>query len=327
MNSLRNLQNSNSGIYTITNLVDGKILVGYSKNLKNRNWRHFNQLKNDKHHNNHLQYAVNKYGIENFIFEILEEYEPEFLPSMENWWVNMLNTNDRNFGYNLRPTSPNGHFIMSENTKLKMKMSSIGVGVGRKHTEESKKKMSLSRKGKPSINKGKSCSEETRKKISEAQIGKKLSESTIEKFRIAATGKKQTKETIEKRKKTRGVFKLSQETKDKISNKNKGRKCSEETKQKMSKSKKGISTGFGRKQKPESIEKFKNTMALKKQEKIKNGEIVEKIDKGVVSKEVRLQISNKLKGVKKTKESIEKRIITLKRNKLLKLNKITSAND
>ncbi len=41
-------------------------------NLNNRIYRHKNELKNNKHKNEHLQNAYNKYGKDNFHFEILE---------------------------------------------------------------------------------------------------------------------------------------------------------------------------------------------------------------------------------------------------------------
>ena len=44
--------------------------------------------------------------------------------------------------------------------------------LGKQHSEESKKKMSESHKGKPSHRKGEQLSEETKKKISEANKGK-----------------------------------------------------------------------------------------------------------------------------------------------------------
>jgi len=55
-----------SGIYKIVNLVNDKIYIGSSINLKNREKDHFKDLKGNYHSNRYLQYAFNKYGENNF---------------------------------------------------------------------------------------------------------------------------------------------------------------------------------------------------------------------------------------------------------------------
>lgn len=97
-----------SGIYTITNLINSKVLVGYTRNLCRRKIDHFKTLKSNNHRNPHLQKAWDKYGEKSFKFEILEECEEQFLASQEHYWATLLNSHDREFGYNLLPTNPNG---------------------------------------------------------------------------------------------------------------------------------------------------------------------------------------------------------------------------
>lgn len=109
-----------SGIYTITNLVNDKIYIGRSKNYNQRLIYHKSSLKCNKHYNQYLQKAYNKYGEKNFVFELLEECKPEFLCSMEHYWCNLLNTHDKNYGYNIDPTSPFGRISHSKETKKKM---------------------------------------------------------------------------------------------------------------------------------------------------------------------------------------------------------------
>ena len=58
------------------------------------------------------------------------------------------------------------------------------------HTEETKRKMSESKKGKPPNNKGKKLSEETKQKIREKSLQYKHSEESIEKIRQKALGNK-----------------------------------------------------------------------------------------------------------------------------------------
>ena len=52
------------GIYCIENMVNEHKYIGQSINLKDRLYGHKTKLKHNKHQNRHLQFAVNKYGIE-----------------------------------------------------------------------------------------------------------------------------------------------------------------------------------------------------------------------------------------------------------------------
>ncbi len=112
-----------SGIYTITNLVNGKIYVGQTVGIIGRKGSHFTDLKLGKD-SPHLQAAYDKYGKENFIYELLEECEEQFLNSQEHYWCLMLNVHNSKHGYNIRRTHPHGGNSRgrhSEYSKLKMK--------------------------------------------------------------------------------------------------------------------------------------------------------------------------------------------------------------
>ena len=110
------------GVYTITNSINNKIYVGKSNNCYNRFSKHKSALNKNTHPNNHLQSAWNKYGEDNFKFEILEEYPNigNLLSSIEHYWCNMLNCHNRQFGYNIRPTSHNENNKLSQETKNKI---------------------------------------------------------------------------------------------------------------------------------------------------------------------------------------------------------------
>ncbi len=117
-----------TGIYTITNLINSKIYVGSSvKSIPNRLKAHINLLKRNKHHSKYLQNAWNKYGESNFKFEILEEHLKEYCLGMEQYWINMLNTANPKYGYNVCPVAGNQlGSRRSDESKLKMRNSALG---------------------------------------------------------------------------------------------------------------------------------------------------------------------------------------------------------
>ena len=88
------------GIYKITNLVNGKIYIGSSKDIKYRWSQHKTQLRGTMHGNTYLQNAWNKYNEENFKFEIIEECSPEIQFEREQYYLDLLNPFDDN-GYNI----------------------------------------------------------------------------------------------------------------------------------------------------------------------------------------------------------------------------------
>lgn len=62
------------GIYKITNTINNKCYIGMSIRLKTRFKRHLKELKDGSHPNKYLCRAFNKYGIENFDIEVLEQF-------------------------------------------------------------------------------------------------------------------------------------------------------------------------------------------------------------------------------------------------------------
>ena len=61
-----------SGIYKITNLINKNFYIGSTKNIGSRYRTHVYTLKNNKSNCTILQNAINKYGINNFLFECIE---------------------------------------------------------------------------------------------------------------------------------------------------------------------------------------------------------------------------------------------------------------
>ena len=90
------------GIYKITNLVNGKFYIGSSRNLYKRIRGHKNDLIGDRHGNILLQSSWNKYGKENFSFEILEFVDSLLqLQPIEQKYINNTQCANKKIGFNL----------------------------------------------------------------------------------------------------------------------------------------------------------------------------------------------------------------------------------
>lgn len=90
-----------SCIYSIVNLIDGKLYVGSTINFKNRSARHLSALKNNKHDNEYLQRAFNKYGVSNFLINILEQCDSDNLVVKEQYYIDFFKSYQDSNGYNL----------------------------------------------------------------------------------------------------------------------------------------------------------------------------------------------------------------------------------
>lgn len=107
-----------SSVYVITNSLNNKKYVGQSVNVEKRWYTHKNNSKKSELSNIYLYNSMNKYGIENFKFEVIEK---DILISdvneREMYWIKELNTLKPN-GYNLTEGGEGTKgYIMSEKTK------------------------------------------------------------------------------------------------------------------------------------------------------------------------------------------------------------------
>lgn len=151
LNNFKDEQLKNkSGIYQIRNLIDNKVYIGSSLNLYKRIYYHIYKLNRNKHNNKHLQNAWNKYGEENFVFEILEFVvsNNELLKKKETHYIQKFNVCDKSIGYNLSTDACRN--IICDESKQKIKQKAMGNKnwLGRHHTEETKQKMSKWHTGK-----------------------------------------------------------------------------------------------------------------------------------------------------------------------------------
>ena len=76
-----------SGVYKITNTITGDFYIGSSNDVKKRLAVHKCKSRWNDNPNSPLYLDMRKYGIENFVFEILEEVEPEKLKEAEQKFI------------------------------------------------------------------------------------------------------------------------------------------------------------------------------------------------------------------------------------------------
>jgi group I intron endonuclease len=89
------------GIYCIENLVNGKKYIGLSINIKQRWTQHKTDLRHQYHKNSYLQNAWNKYGEDNFGFNIIQECKKTELSELEKFYIDKFDTTNEKYGYNL----------------------------------------------------------------------------------------------------------------------------------------------------------------------------------------------------------------------------------
>jgi group I intron endonuclease len=199
------------GIYAIKCISNNKIYIGSvhptdrGNSLARRLRDHKYRLNRNEHGNQLLQRAWNKYGEESFEFYVIETLENvEIILEREQYWIDFYESYNKDKGFNLCPTAGSTYnFKWTEEQKLNYTKENHPM-YGKKHTEESKQKMSESLKGlmtgenHPSYGKvkspetiekwkksvegkfvgesnpfyGKSHTEGTKKKISESKVGK-----------------------------------------------------------------------------------------------------------------------------------------------------------
>lgn len=192
------------GIYRIKNILNEHCYYGSSKNIKRRWDKHKSQLKYNRHENIMLQRAWNKYGENNFIFEVVELCEEYELLIIEQKYLdlkpkynigkqasggdNLTNHPNKNEIINKRSKTFKHNFnLMTENEKIKKwsrpkEMNPNWKGgasikycvCGKKIAPENNYCIKcLPRNGKNNPFYGKKHTDETKKILSEKNLGKK----------------------------------------------------------------------------------------------------------------------------------------------------------
>ena len=151
------MRNKVSGIYSLINKTTSKKYIGQTVYLNGRKGDHLLNLRRNQHDNDYLQKAFNKYGEEDFIFEVLEiipkledgSNDKDKLTEREQYWMDFYNCYDREYGYNINPSaSINPMQGNTHSIEARKKISEAAKG--RKLSEEAKQKLHDSRRGKPS---------------------------------------------------------------------------------------------------------------------------------------------------------------------------------
>ena len=188
---------TNCGIYKIINLKNGKIYIGSSFRLRQRKHEHFKYLKNNRHCNTHLQNSYNKYGKENFIFEVIEYVEltedrdtlKDNLLNKEQYWL------DNYFGKNCYNLCPNAYSKLGSKDSPETIAKRVASCTGKKRTSLFRKRMSRRMKGNlGGVRRGgyRVFSEEHVANLRESHKNKKFSEET--KRRMSESHKNRDKE-------------------------------------------------------------------------------------------------------------------------------------
>lgn len=142
-------KNYNGNIYKFENKLNGKIYIGQSRCIERRYKSHV-YCENPKYE---LDRAIKKYGIENFNYDILETFNTTNLEEVNKWmdereeyyikFYNCLNPN----GYNLLSNRHHPEFCKLTRERISTNCLGNKNGFyGRKHSEETRKRISESAK-------------------------------------------------------------------------------------------------------------------------------------------------------------------------------------
>jgi group I intron endonuclease len=151
-------------IYKTTNLINNKFYIGQDIN---NNPKYFGSGKL-------LKTAIKKYGIENFIKEIIEIcIDESHMDEREIYWISKLNATNRNIAYNICEGGRSYRSMKGENNPM----------FGRKLSEESKELIREKRKLQKMSDEQKNILKLKWTGEGNPNFGKKLPEETIEKMK------------------------------------------------------------------------------------------------------------------------------------------------
>jgi len=172
-----------TGVYTITNTINGKMYVGSAAQSFAKRWSvHKSQLRSGTHHSKYLQNAWSAHGSTAFKFEILEVCPPYECVSLEQFWLTTLLAYDRKYGYNARPTAAS----MFGYTHTKDAVEEI------RRRNKAWRPTALTRERMRSGQLGRKQTTETKAKISKGHLGKTVVWTETARKKLSATLRKRT---------------------------------------------------------------------------------------------------------------------------------------
>lgn len=113
------------GIYKLTNTINNLIYIGQTVNFKRR----INEYKNRtpiKSSNYKIIKAINKYGFNNFSYELIIECDVNELDQYEMYFIEKFKSYNPNIGYNSMHIEQDGKYHINKETKEKMSKSHYG---------------------------------------------------------------------------------------------------------------------------------------------------------------------------------------------------------
>lgn len=148
----------NYSVYKIKNKITNQCYIGVDSYYPKRIKQHQSRLKNNKHRNKHLQASYNKYGIENFSFELLESCDTrEIMLNKEIQYIEYFKSLEKGFNHTIGGEGSIGYKHSKESL---FKMSSWKRIITddwknniSKATKGVKKKKGIKRKNHPNYNK------------------------------------------------------------------------------------------------------------------------------------------------------------------------------
>jgi len=171
-------------IYKIVNTINGKIYVGSAVNFRKRKNLHLKNLRDRKHGNKHLQLSFNKYGLDNFVFEIIELCSREILLEREQYYIDTLKPD-----YNICKSVERSRLGLKNSPEHIAKIRNANLGS--KRSLEACKNIGLAKLGKKASPetiaklKLRPRTEETKRKIGNFRLGKIHTEKAKENMRNA----------------------------------------------------------------------------------------------------------------------------------------------
>lgn len=146
-------------IYKYTNKINGKVYIGKTVDLKARHYQHLN----DRRYKCYFHNAIDKYGIENFDLEVIfiadsslnQSELNDILNEKERYYIQVYDSFNRDKGYNM---TLGGDGIAG-------RFGELNPFFNKKHSEESKLKISEANKGRIQTDEEKQKRNESLKKV------------------------------------------------------------------------------------------------------------------------------------------------------------------